>query len=81
MDHLQKSWCNLRVDNSFLTEIQIYINRRPTQTKHFCPGDLPGQNTHAFQADKQMASRVRGTAGFASAGRGGKSLCPSASVE
>jgi hypothetical protein len=42
---------------------------------------LPGQNTHAFQADKQMASRVSGTAGFASAGRGGKSLCPSASVE
>jgi hypothetical protein len=28
-----------------------------TQTNHFCPGDLPGQNTHAFQADKQMASR------------------------
>ena len=21
------------------------------QTNHFCPGDLPGQNTHAFQAD------------------------------
>jgi hypothetical protein len=62
------------------------------QTIHFCPGDptspegydgtgLPGQNTHAFQAKNQMASRFSGIAGFASAGRGGKSLCSSAAVE
>jgi hypothetical protein len=49
------------VDDPYQFSIQLYINRRPTQTNPFCPGDstslkgyegtgLPGQNTHAFQA-------------------------------
>jgi hypothetical protein len=63
-----------------------------TQTNHFCPGDptspegydgtsLPGQNTHAFQADRQMASRFSGIAGFVSAGLPGRSLARSLVAE
>jgi len=32
LDHLQKSWFDLRQSITYLTEIHLYINRRPTQT-------------------------------------------------
>jgi hypothetical protein len=42
---------------------------------------LPGQNTHAFQAKKHIASRFSGIAGFASAGLPGRSLARSLVAE
>jgi hypothetical protein len=47
-----------------------YINRRPV----FAQGFAAAGPTLTFQADKQMASRFSGIAGFASAGLPGRSL-------